>query len=103
MLFAAALSFLSMSLAATPASGNYKVEVDGKTYRVKVQGTQVGVFNKSLVSYRSPEIRDVMRRAVREAVGCNIRDDYWEGSHLVGMLECSANEAVPPKTPASPS
>ena len=92
-----------MASAATPAPGNHKVVVDGKTYRVKVQGKQVGVFNKSLISYRSPELRDVMRSAVRQAVGCDIRDDYWEGAHLVGMLDCSVEEAAPPKMPSSPS
>lgn len=80
---------------AVPPSGNYKTIIDGKTYRVKVKGGAVGVFDKSLISMRSPERGDLMRKALKQATGCGIRDEYWEGAHLVGMLDCPET-SIPP-------
>lgn len=82
---------LALTLA-TAAGGKveHKVQIDGKTYRVKVVGRSFGVFDKSLVSMRTPERGDAMRRAVRQATGCEPKDEYWEQAHMKGLLTCPA-------------
>lgn len=71
----------------------HKVEVDGKTYRVKVTGRSFAAFDKSLVTMRTPERGDRMRRAVRAATGCEPKDEYWEAAHMVGLLDCSGDKS----------
>lgn len=73
---------------------NSKVEVDGSTYRVFVRGREVKVFNKSAITAigggRSVDRRDAMRQAVRQATGCEIKDDFWRNQVLAGELDCSS-------------
>lgn len=88
---------IALAMTVSAAAGNkaeHKVQIDGKTYRVKVVGRSFGVFDKSLVTVRSPERGDLMRRAVREATGCEPKDEYWEQAHMNGLLVC-------PQTPAA--
>ena len=73
----------------TPADGNYRTEVDGKTYRVKVKGEGVGVFNKAIITKRSPDDLIAMKKAAKAATGCEIKDQYWQGAGLIGILDCS--------------
>jgi len=85
-----ALIAIQTAPAAPPAQGNHKVEVDGQTYRVFIKGRKVSAFNKSIVVMRTPERGDSMRKAVIAATGCRMKDEYWEGSHLTGLLDCGA-------------
>ena len=79
-------------MAATPAIGNYRTEVDGKTYRVKVKGQGVGVFGKAIITKRSPEDLVRMKQAVKSATGCDITDQYWQGAGLIGILDCTKTD-----------
>lgn len=81
-------------LAASPAlATSHKVMVDGKAYRVEVHKQRVQVFAKSFLTIRSPELRDQMRAAVPLATGCSVRDDYWQGTSIVGALYCAPTKA----------
>ena len=73
-----------------PSTINHKVEIDGKNYRVKVKGRTVEVFDKSVITVRSPERRLRLKAAVLEATGCQITEEYWETAHLEGILDCSS-------------
>lgn len=73
-----------------------KVEVGGATYRVLQRGPEVVVSAKAFMTRRSPQARDAMREAVLKATSCQLTDDYWEGSRLVGKLQCPT-----PATPAA--
>lgn len=72
------------------------VEVDGSTYRVFVRRGEVKVFNKSALSAikggRSVKRRDEMRRAVTQATGCALKDDFWGDRGLVGEIDCAPAE-----------
>ncbi|MEO8722468.1 MAG: hypothetical protein ABI395_02945 [Sphingobium sp.] len=67
---------------------NHKVEINGRTYRVEVKGLTVEVYDKSIMTKRSPEAGLRLRSAVKIATGCRIIDEYWEAAHLVGILDC---------------
>lgn len=77
---------------------NYKVKVDGKSFRVRVQGDQVKAIPKGMIAGQSISQRDTLRAAVFVATGCQIVDDYWDESRLAGKLACSA-----PGTPLPPA
>lgn len=83
------LAALALATAAG-AGGNYEstVTLDGRTFRVHVEGRSVTVANKAFLTRRSPERADQMRRAVKAATGCEIGDSYWEGTKLRGLLDC---------------
>ena len=70
---------------------NYKVKVDGKTYRVTVRGRTVEVANKAIVTTRSPEGMTRMREAVSVATGCKMVDGFWVGNVIQGLLTCDGN------------
>lgn len=87
------MMIIALAMAASAAkSVEHKVQVDGRTFRVKVIGRSFGVFNKALFTVRTPEDGDLMRRAVKEATGCEPKDAYWEGAHMKGLLDCPASE-----------
>lgn len=86
------LPILLLAFAAQlPPPGESKVEVDGARYRVLVRGSEMIVANKSLMTRRSPDERDKMRRAAKQATGCDLTDPYWEGNRLVGKASCPAS------------
>jgi hypothetical protein len=78
---------------------NHKVEIDGRTYRVEVKGRTVEVFDKSIMTKRTPEAGEKLRAAVNKATGCEIRDWYWQTAHLAGILDCSALAPAAASTP----
>lgn len=90
----AALLLVSWALepvvAASPTSKEYKVKVEGKSYRVKVKGTEVYVSDKSMLTAATLESRSRMRKAVKDATGCNIVDDFWLEARLAGKLDCGS-------------
>lgn len=79
---------IALALATASDTVNHKVKIDGKTYRVEVKGRTVEVYDKSIITGRSPERGDRLRRAVKEATGCTIKDEYWAAAHLTGLLSC---------------
>ncbi len=67
------------------------VQVDGASYKVRVQGDKATVARQSVVMPQpSLDERDRMRRAARQATGCTLADDMWLGSILTGKLQCEA-------------
>jgi len=87
---------LSLSiLLAAPATINHKVRIDGKTYRVEIKGRTVEVYDKSIITGRTPERGELLRQAVRQATGCVLKDGYWSGAHLRGLLDCTGSPAPP--------
>lgn len=83
------IGLLTLAAAAAP-SADYesKVEIDGRTFRVHVEGQAVTVADKAFITRRSPQRGEQMRRAVQLVTGCEVRDSYWEGSKLRGILDC---------------
>lgn len=73
-----------------PKAINYKVKVDGKSFRVRVQGDQVKAIPKGMIAGQSISQRDTLRAAVLAATGCKIVDDYWDESRLAGKLKCDS-------------
>jgi hypothetical protein len=82
-----------LMLFAAPANVNQTVQVDESRYRVLVRGDEVKVFNKALITGQrangSTKQRDQMRQAVSLVTGCQIKDDFWRGAVLVGVIDCS--------------
>ena len=86
-----ALWLISVALIAAPPKVDHFVKVEGRTYRVRVKGNEIRVFDKGIAWKKSLEQRERMRRAVNLATGCHLTDDYWaEGDpYLTGFLDCS--------------
>lgn len=74
---------------------NSITKVDGSTYRVEVRGEVVRVYQKAVISKVSMDRRAKMRKAVIQATGCNIVDDYWRETSLEGMLACPSEPSRP--------
>lgn len=68
---------------------NYKVKIDGKSYRIRVQGENVKAISKAMLSAATLDQRDDLRNAVRVATGCEIVDDFWDDAKLAGKLKCT--------------
>lgn len=79
---------LLLALSASPET-NQVVDVDGRSYRVEVNGETVRVFQKAVFTKVSLDARSRMRRAVTQATGCRIVDDYWKETKLEGFLDCA--------------
>ena len=89
------LAFLAVAAATVPpitlpADLETRVEIDGHTFRVKVDGREVVVADKAIFVTPSPELRDKMRRAVLAVTGCRLDDPYWDVGKLRGLLICTA-------------
>lgn len=80
---------------ALAVGSNVNVKVDGRAFRVEVQGEEVRVAQKAAFAKVSLEARARMRAAVKVATGCSITDDYWNSTKLEGRLDCSTK--VPPQ------
>ncbi|MFZ3484283.1 hypothetical protein [Sphingomonas sp. 3-13AW] len=77
-------------------AGTSKVEVDGKTYRVTVEGESVVVARKSMLVRYDIEERDRQRLAVEKATGCRIADELPSSdARLRGRLVCSPASETP--------
>lgn len=74
---------------------NYKAKVDGKSFRVRVQGDTVKSIPKAAIAGQSVQQRDRLRAAVLAATGCEIVDDYWDESRLAGKLKCPPGHQMP--------
>lgn len=79
-----------MLLFALALATNTIVQVDGRAFRVEIKQDSVRVFQKAVVTKVSLKARARMRAAVRISTGCKIVDDYWNGAHLEGALDCSS-------------
>ena len=67
-----------------------RVEVDGRTYRVTVQGQGVIVANKGAVVTYDLDERDRQRKAVEAATGCRVSDEMPSAdARLRGRLDCT--------------
>ena len=86
---------IAMLLLAEPIE--YKVEVDGKSFRIEVRGDEVEVYPKGIFAAQTPKQRSRMKQAVTDATGCDIGDPYWEETRLVGEFVCP--EGVEPTPP----
>ena len=82
------IATLLILAAAQPALGTTKTKIGERTYRVTVEREQVVVANKGLVTIKSLDERDRARQAVRQVTGCELADDMWQGSQIVGRLRC---------------
>jgi hypothetical protein len=94
MFVACSIVFASSALADAPIA-NYKVKVEGKSFRVRVQGDTVKSIPKAAIAGQSLAQRDRLRAAVVEATGCKIVDDYWDESRLAGKLQCPQGHEMP--------
>lgn len=85
-------------LAGAPASAVKRVstdrtEVDGHIYKIiRYDNNSVMVVLKAVILHTPPYvIRDRMRRAVEQAIGCPIKDDFLSDGKLIGSLACPMN------------
>ena len=67
---------------------NQIIVVEGRTYRVRVKDRTFAVYNKAVFTKSSPEEGARMRTAVLAVTGCSVRDGYFDGAHLTGLLDC---------------
>lgn len=86
-----------------PYVGTRKTKVDGAEFRVTIKedGSMI-VAAKSIVIYRNQQRHDRMHIAVRDLTGCDIGDEWWEGTKLRGKLACGAPRAAHPAEPTAP-
>lgn len=68
---------------------NYKVKIEGKSYRIRVQGENVKAIPKAMLSAATLDQRDDLRKAVKVATGCEIIDEFWDDAKLAGKLKCT--------------
>lgn len=92
-----ALLALATAPIALPADLNQTVEVADRSYRVRVKGRVVRVFQKTVISKQNPERGVEMKRAVQLVTGCKMTEEFWQGPTLTGLLDCSVR---PPAGPA---
>lgn len=87
------LLVLTASAGATPGVTVRHVDVNGRRFRVEVQGDMVFVQRSTLVSGVTMELRDQMREAVKQATGCSITDEMAIGLSMTlqGKLLCAEN------------
>lgn len=97
------LMLAALAVQDAPKTINHKVEIDGKTYRVEIKGRTVEVYDKSIITVRTPERGDKLRRAVIKATGCPLKEEYWAAAHLRGLLDCGAAGNAPMPAPTPPT
>lgn len=73
---------------ALPSTINEKVKIDGRTYRVRVSGKLVKVYDKAPAWKGTIEQSKRMQRAVYKLTGCQMAEPVWDGNHLAGFLDC---------------
>lgn len=89
---------LVLACASTASAGpkpveRYKANVEGQTFKVirydngSVKIVDGGVFGPSY----SYNLRDRMRRAAKQATGCDVADDFDQDGKLIGKLVCSTD------------
>jgi NAD(P)H-hydrate repair Nnr-like enzyme with NAD(P)H-hydrate epimerase domain len=93
----AVLATASPAIARAKAVQRYKAVVEGQTFKVvrydngSVKVIDSGVFG---LGY-SYNVRTRMRKAVKQATGCEVFDDYDFDGKLIGTLRCaSSSEGV---------
>lgn len=74
--------------AALPSTINERVKIDGRTYRVRVVGRVVKVYDKAVSWKGTVEQSERMQRAVLKLTGCQLAAPTWDGNHLTGVLDC---------------
>ncbi|MEC3911525.1 hypothetical protein U5A82_13950 [Sphingobium sp. CR2-8] len=88
--FAAGLS--SLAYARAKAVERYQATVDNQGFKIirydngSAKVLQSGMFGDGI----SFNLRDRMRRAAKQATGCDMADDFWLDGKLVGTLVCDA-------------
>ena len=77
-----------------PWVGKRIVELGKQRYRVTIKDTgEVVVVSKAVFSRRNVQMHDEMLQAVRQATGCRLGQELWEGNALHGKLAC--DDATP--------
>ena len=89
---------IAMMLAAVPGVAATEARelwatVDGARYRVVVDGDTFTAFKKKALVRHTPQERDLARRAVRIATGCEPVDEFPKDARLRGKLDCSKRPA----------
>lgn len=74
-----------------------KINVDGRTYRVRITG-EIAKANGTAI-WTNPE--DPMyfvraKRAIETASSCNVKDSYTTGNILIATLDCRPNASHEP-------
>ncbi len=90
--FAVAALALTIAGSAAAKKTEHKVDVDGATYRVVVDGDVVTVSKKSFVVAYSIKEREAQREAVKRATGCQVFDEIPNGAKLRGKLQCPSEK-----------
>lgn len=84
------------AIAGPKAVQRYKAVVEGQTFKViryensTVKIVDSGVFGPNY----SFALRDRMRRAAKQATGCDVADDFDQDGKLIGKLVCPATSAA---------
>lgn len=66
------------------------MDVDGKTYRVRVRGVIAKANGASLwTNPEDPTYFPRAKRAIELATGCNVTDSYTTGNVLIGTITCA--------------
>lgn len=85
------------SPSAALAKTTWKAKVGGKTFRITLDDGVVNVVDKSLLTGRNMEVRDMMRAAVIQATGCEIIDEMWFDAKMKGRFKCP--DGTGPRSP----
>jgi hypothetical protein len=84
------------AFAGAKAVQRYKATVEGQTFKVirydngTVKIVDGGMFGPGY----SINERDRMRRAAKQATGCEVADDFDQDGKLIGKLVCTAGPAL---------
>jgi len=84
------IALMALTSAASPSNHalTYHERVGDSLFRVSVKDGKVTVARKSFLVGRTVDNFTNMRIAVRQATGCDIADEIWEGTTLKARLDC---------------
>jgi len=84
------IALMALASAASPSNPavTYHERVGDSLFRVSIKDGKVIVARKSFLVGRTVDNFTNMRIAVRQATGCEITDEIWEGATLKARLDC---------------
>lgn len=91
LLQTALIATLAISSAeAEPLKRVTKIDVDGKTYKVKVDGGTAKASGAAIwTNPEDPTYFPNAKRAIELATGCGVVDSFTTGNKLIATLDCS--------------
>jgi hypothetical protein len=90
-----ALAYATSAGAAEPLKRVSKVDIDGKTYRVRIAGDVAKASGAAIwTNPEDPTYFPRAKRAIEAASGCTVKDSYTTGNKLIATLDCGSGNLL---------